>query len=51
MRLYGRLDQRRVYIGSGADVVGQPLDVDIAHAKFPGKGDAPCFTRPALFGS
>jgi len=26
MRLYGQLDQRRVYIGAGADVLDQPLD-------------------------
>ncbi len=45
MRLYGQIDQRRVYIGAGADVLDQPLDVDITHAKS-SSGGGPRFTRP-----
>ncbi|MCP1997832.1 hypothetical protein [Nitrobacter winogradskyi] len=50
-RIHDQLYQRCVYIGAGTNVLDQPLDVDIAHAKFPGKGDALCFTRLAVFGS
>lgn len=50
-RIYDQLDQRRIDIGARTDVLDQPPDVDIAHAKSPTAGGVARFTSRALFGS